>query len=64
MKERGAGFFANDPEEIAGQLKRWLEIKQAEGRLPPVPESGRAGFARDEQYARLEQFLEGLATGG
>lgn len=63
VKERGAGCFANDPDEIAGLLIRWLEIKQAEGLLPPVPESGRAGFARDEQYAHLEKFLEGLVAG-
>jgi glycosyltransferase involved in cell wall biosynthesis len=64
VKERDAGFFANDPDEIAGQLTRWLEIKESEGVLPPVPESGRADFARDEQYARLERFLEDLVAGG
>ena len=64
VKERGAGFFSNDPEEIAGQLTRWLDIKSEKGLLPPVPESGRAGYARDEQYARLEDFLEGLMGDG
>jgi hypothetical protein len=60
VKERDAGFFSNEPKEIARQLIRWLEIKQERGLLPPVPESARAGFSRDEQYARLERFLEGL----
>ena len=60
VRERNAGFFSNEPKEIAGQLIRWLEIKQESGLLPPVPESARAGFSRDEQYARLERFLAGL----
>jgi len=60
VRERGAGFFSNDPAEIAEQLTRWLEIKQAKGLLPPVPESARAGYSRDEQYARLEDFLQSL----
>ena len=64
VKERDAGFFSNDPQEIAAQLERWLEIKQEKGLLPPVPESGRDGYARDEQYARLEQFLEDLVAEG
>jgi glycosyltransferase involved in cell wall biosynthesis len=63
VKEREAGFFSNDPEEIAGQLTRWLEIKREKGLLPPVPESGRAGFSRDEQYARLERFFMDLLDG-
>jgi len=60
VRERGAGFFSNEPGEIAEQLTRWLEIKQDKGLLPPVPESARAGFSRDEQYAGLEPFLEDL----
>ena len=64
VRERGAGFFSNEPGEIAEQLVRWLEIKQDKGLLPPVPESARAGFSRDEQYARLEPFLEALIGGG
>jgi hypothetical protein len=64
VKERGAGFFSNEPAEIADQLTRWLEIKQERGLLPPVPESARAGFSRDDQYARLERFLQGLIDGG
>ncbi len=64
VRERGAGFFSNEPAEIAEQLARWLKIKRDKGLLPPVPESARAGFSRDEQYARLEPFLEALIGGG
>ncbi|MGF1630401.1 MAG: glycosyltransferase [Kiloniellaceae bacterium] len=64
VKERGAGFFSNESDAIAKQLVRWLEIKKEKGLLPPVPEAGRAGFSRDEQYARLEKFLEDLIAGG
>lgn len=58
LRERDAGFFSNDPTEIAQQLTRWLRIKQERGLLPAVPKGARAGFARDEQYARLVPFLE------
>ncbi len=64
VRERGAGFSSNEPGEIAEQLVRWLEIKQDKGLLPPVAESARAGFSRDEQYARLEPVLESLIGGG
>lgn len=60
VRERGAGYFSNDPAEIAEQLIRWLKIKQDKGQLPPVSESARAGYSRDEQYARLEPFLESV----
>lgn len=60
VKRRNAGFFSNDAGKIADQLARWLEIKRERGMLPPVPASARAGFSRDEQYARLEGFLESL----
>jgi len=63
VRERGAGFFSNEPGVIAEQLTRWLEIKRDKGLLPPVSESARAGFSRDEQYARLEPFLEALIGG-
>src|SRR3546814_15114682 len=64
LRERNAGFFSNEPKEIARQLTRWLEIKQERGLLPPVPESARAGFSRDEQNARLERCLAGLIEAG
>jgi hypothetical protein len=60
LRERNAGYCLNEPAEIADQLQRWLKIKQDKGLLPPVPESARAGFARDEQYARLESFLRDM----
>lgn len=63
VRERGAGFFSNDPAEIAEQLARWSAIKQEKGLLPPVPDGARAGYARDEQYARLKPFLEDLVAG-
>lgn len=60
VRDRGAGFFSNDPDEIAEQLIRWLRAKQENGILPPIAESARAGFSREEQYALLEPFLEDL----
>jgi glycosyltransferase involved in cell wall biosynthesis len=59
-RERGAGVFANDPDAIALHLRAWLTTKSATGAVPPLPDSARAGFARDEQWQKLETFLGSL----
>ncbi len=56
--ERGAGLASNDAAEIAGRLEAWLAEKKSAGRLAPLPEAVRAGFSRDEQFGRLQAFLE------
>ena len=55
--QRRAGLFANDPDEIAGQLRLWVEQKRDHGRLPELHESVCEGLTRDAQYAVLEAFL-------
>jgi glycosyltransferase involved in cell wall biosynthesis len=57
---RGAGIYANDPDRIAAQLGRWVEEKQATGRVRPVDPAARIGLARDEQFDTLLGFLETL----
>jgi hypothetical protein len=60
IRERGAGIVANDPEIIAGQLRRW--IAQRPAGIPMVPAAARQGLSRDDQYRKLEQFLAPLVS--
>ena len=57
IRDRSAGVFCNDPRGIAGHLSQWLAEKREKGRIEPLPESVRAGFARDEQFTKLETVL-------
>jgi len=62
VRERSAGFFSNDPKEIAAQLQAWLNMKRSVGWIPSVPEGARAGFTRRGQFERLEHFLKGISS--
>ena len=57
IRERQAGLFCNDPDKIATQLRLWVREKQRNGQVAALPAAVRAGFSRDEQYAKLERFL-------
>ena len=57
IRERGTGFMANDPEEIAEHLAAWRRVKRETGTPATLPESVRDGFSRDGQYRGLETFL-------
>ena len=59
-RERGAGVHGANPEQIAEQLKDWIAAKRQFGRVPAPPEEARAGFARVEQFQKLEAFLLSL----
>jgi hypothetical protein len=71
ISERQAGLVSNDPNIIARQLALWniiarqlalwLDQKRRNGVLPPLPEAVCAGFSRDEQFARLADFLARVA---
>jgi hypothetical protein len=56
IRERQAGMVSADPDEIAGQLIRWLDAKECGG-IPDLPASVAAGLSREEQTRRLEWFL-------
>lgn len=63
IRNRKAGFVANDPGTIANQLRAWLVEKQQNGSVAPLPESTRAGLSRDAQFSVLNGFLQStLAT--
>lgn len=62
LRERGAGLFSNDPQQIAGQIADWIRTKHDKGHIPPLPTEVRRGLSRDEQCGELERFL--LRIGG
>ncbi|RMD61516.1 MAG: glycosyltransferase, partial [Alphaproteobacteria bacterium] len=62
IRERGAGFFGNDPRAIAARLRAWAEQKRTTGEIAPLPACVHAGLARDEQFVALEDFLAGLCA--
>ena len=62
IRERAAGLYSSDPAVIADQLRRWIAARRETGALATLPESARAGLARDAQYAKLESFLGELVA--
>ena len=64
IRERQAGFFSNDPAEIAAQLRLWLKMKRNAGGVPSLPEAARQGYARDDQFAKLDRFLTEVVQAG
>ena len=62
VQERKAGLLANDPEEIARQLEAWCAEKRETGHITPPPKTAHAGFSREEQFARLEGFLQSAVS--
>lgn len=61
LRERGAGLAAETQGDIEAQLRTWLR-QHAEGGVPPLPASVRAGFSRAEQFSRLTARLEEIAA--
>jgi hypothetical protein len=60
IADRGAGFFGNNPDAIAEQLRRWLYQKESQGIVPSLPLLATTGLSRREQFAALETFLATL----
>jgi hypothetical protein len=58
IRERGVGLFANDPQEIARQLKAWLVVKRETDCIQVLSNTAGDSFSRDEQFGSLEEFLE------
>lgn len=58
IKKRNAGFLSNDPNSIALQLNKWIELKtNNENESFILPESSVIGLSREEQFLKLDQFL-------
>jgi glycosyltransferase involved in cell wall biosynthesis len=62
VRQQQAGLVSNDPDEIAAQLKEWLDLKAQTGSVPNLPLEAQKGYTRDEQFARVVEFLEGLSS--
>lgn len=58
VRDREAGIFSNDPDEIAERLKLWIEEKRRTGRVAPPSRKAANGLDRDTQYRRLRRFCE------
>ncbi|MGI9419985.1 MAG: glycosyltransferase, partial [Geminicoccaceae bacterium] len=56
VRERAAGVFSNDPDEIGAALARWIEEKRRTGRVAPPDRKAANGLDRDTQYRRLQRF--------
>ncbi|WP_019898706.1 glycosyltransferase [Methylotenera mobilis] len=58
IKERKAGMVSNDPEVIANQLEKWIELK-INGKKDALilPKEASDGLTRKEQFSRLDSFL-------
>lgn len=61
IRSRQAGFVSADPNLIAAQLIRWLDMKR-QGEIPDLPESAIAGLSREAQARLLEAFLTTLVN--
>jgi hypothetical protein len=69
INTRRLGMISNDPIAIARQLAIWIEEKERNGFIAPLPLDTRAALSRDEQFAQLENFLHDVvkrrsSTGG
>ncbi|MGI9435247.1 MAG: hypothetical protein ACR2Q4_10545, partial [Geminicoccaceae bacterium] len=60
VRERHAGIFSNDPDEIAEQLRLWIGEKQRTGQVVPPDRSAARGLDRDAQYRRFDRFCQAV----
>jgi hypothetical protein len=58
IRERGAGVYANDPQQIKDFLSDLIARKRRLGHVPALPRSAVEGLSRREQCARLMRFIE------
>ena len=62
VRERQAGLFSNDPDEIAARLRTWIEEKREGGFVAPPSRKAASGLERDTQYRRLRRFCEAVSV--
>lgn len=60
VREREAGLYSNDPDEIAAALRRWIDEKRRTGRVAPPARKAASGLERDAQYRRLQRFCQSV----
>ena len=62
VRERRAGYFANEPNELANLLQRWIDEKRVSGRVGSPSRKAAPSLERHAQYQRLERFCENVVT--
>jgi|GEM_PF-78457 len=60
VRERQAGIYSNDVDEIAARLRTWIDEKRRTGRVTPPARKATGGLERDAQYRRLQRFCQSL----
>ncbi len=60
VRERKAGIFSNDPDDIAGQLSAWIGEKQRAGQVRAPDADAALGLDREGQYQRLERLCQAI----
>jgi hypothetical protein len=63
VRERRAGLFSNDSEEISTHVRYWIEAKRRAGFVEELPVSASAGYTRQEQFQQLNNFFRALRDG-
>ncbi|MGI9450622.1 MAG: glycosyltransferase, partial [Geminicoccaceae bacterium] len=63
IRERKAGLFSNDPDEIGRQLKVWIEEKRQNGQVKAPDPKAAHGLDRQGQYQKLERFCQAIIAG-
>lgn len=56
--DRSAGFVSDSDQKIADQLRKWMDEKFKSGVIKALPEKARDGLSRQQQYQKIEEFLQ------
>lgn len=56
VRERSAGIYVTDPDQVAEQLRAWVTQKRSTGAIPDLGDAAQAGLSRIEQFEKLEIF--------
>lgn len=60
LLNRDIGLVSEDPGEIARQLSWWVDQKNAGKEIQDLPEEKRIGLSREEQFNKIDNFLQEL----
>jgi len=64
INERQAGFYRSDPAAMAERLRAWVDEKRRTAMVAPPPAGSVAGLSRNEQFAKLEEFVTNVREPG
>ncbi|MEM8948930.1 MAG: glycosyltransferase [Pseudomonadota bacterium] len=58
VRERHAGIYSNNPDQIGAKLRSWIDEKRLTGCVAPPLRKAASGLERDAQYRRLQHFCQ------